>query len=100
MLCSTIEQDGVSALALTMEALYIELRGEDVLLRLSTQSANNFSPRLSVTANSPASWLPYTFVNSEVVLWVSDGRPLLPTAAYASDYSGLGHQILYFLLDV
>ena len=73
-----------------MEALYIELRGEDVPLRLSVQSASNFSPNLSVTANSPASWLPYTFVYSEVVLWVSDGRPLLqlyrissPTAAYA-----------------
>ena len=54
------------------------------------QSANNFSPNLSVTANPPVSWLPYTFVNSEVMLWVSDGNPFLrlyrlstPTDAYA-----------------
>ena len=53
-------------------------------LKLSTQSANNFSPNLSLTANLLASCLPYTFVHSEVALWVSDVPDIKPNCNLCS----------------
>ena len=63
--------------ALTMDSVYNDLQGEEVRVMFSMRQASAFSPNLSVTANPLVSWLPCIFVNSEVVLWVSDGSPFL-----------------------
>ena len=68
---------------------YNDLQREDVAVMFMRQPTA-YSSNLSVTANPPVSWLPHIFINSEVVLWVTDGNPFLrlyrmssPTTAYA-----------------
>lgn len=74
-----------------MDSVYSVLHGGQAMISSTMQRANSFSPSLSVTANPPVRWLPHTFVNPEVVLWVTDGADFLrlyrlssPTTAYAA----------------
>lgn len=73
-----------------MDSVYSFVYRAEHETNVSMFRATSFPPSLFVTANPAVRWLPYLFMNTEVMLWVTDGRDLLrlyrhslSTSAYA-----------------